>query len=163
MQLHEWFQIFLTTYEIGDPDENEGAYRVKLMIESASDPKYRSRNYNGIMVLTLPEFAAYMKAEEELTDFVYDKKTGYVLINFRYNALISHELFIGHLYHAITNADVYEMSATRAAELYIDQYGFFKSSASHDWKSINVGNNFVLTPEAKITFKKFEFHREDMS
>lgn len=167
IQLHTWFDLFREAYKLpntieNQPSKNEnmGIYLMNYLIDDAKTSLIYKNSYNNVMALKLAEFHLYWnKTKKELTDLVYDKKTGYVLINFRYNSSIVHEHFVGYMYNAITNQD---LMPEAASELYIDHYGFFKSSASHG-KRIIIGENLTLTADEKITFKDWNFVREDFS
>lgn len=169
LKLHEWFELFADAYGIDrteDFERGEGAFLLNSQIESEISGVYKNV-YHKIHCMTLIEFHEYFKninRANPLTDFVYDFKTGYVLINFRMNSSICHEIFVGCMYKAITNAGD-AINYERASELYCDKYGFFKSSVTGygKWTWTTIGNNLKLPSDAKIVFKDWELRREDFA
>lgn len=161
IKLHEWYVKFCEVHGL-EPDierakENMGQWKLKFQIENAQEGVYAD-NYENVLCLPLIEFSQWQKNTDEFTDFVYDKTTGYVIVNFRYNSGLYHELFTSSIVNAIENTNVDEKDG---AEKYIDKYGFFKSSAGGygPWKRVYIGANFKITADIKLAFKGYEFVR----
>lgn len=156
LQLHEWLDKFIEAHDL-DKDiantNNDGLFILHDLIHEERESYTYKKNYPNVKCLTLKEFTAYPK--EELTDFLYERKTGYVIINLRYNSSFPHENLMSYLYNAIENKD---LNVEQGAEAYIDKYGFSLSSVSYH-KNILLDENFILNALEKSAFYSYNFDR----
>jgi hypothetical protein len=170
LQLHEWLKVFAKAHGLDTDFENtknEGMFVLNSLIRDERNGCY-AKDYHNVKCMPLQEFVAYdatvrniiyqTELDEEdypLTDFLYERKSGYVIINLRFNSSMSHENFMGWLYNAIENIWLPE---PKGADLYIDKYGFSLSSTSYH-RAIPIGENFVLNAREKAAFNTYTFVR----
>lgn len=149
MLLHEWVELFANTYDLDR--EGDGFRALNYFIKDSKEGIYADK-YKDILCLSLPEFINHLKDDEtELTDFIYDRKTGYVLCNFRYNSRISHEMFADGIASAI---DTKNYKWGEGADLYVNNYGFLMSSASY-FQRLTIGEDFRMNAQEKQIFGKW--------
>jgi hypothetical protein len=170
LQLHEWLNEFIAAHGLDADVENtrnEGLYVLNHLINDEREGYYQ-RSYGNVKCMTLSEFTAYdhtarniiytpelNEEDYQLTDFLYERKSGYVIINLRFNSSLPHENMMGMLYNAIEHKD---LNMPEGAEAYIDKYGFSLSSVSY-FRNILLGDNFVLNAQEKAAFSSYNFER----
>jgi hypothetical protein len=163
LQLHEWLDKFIEAHGLDTDIENTENVELYVLHSIISDELtgiYKNR-YPNVKCLTLKEWIAYDKKTrdtyeaEPLTDFIYERKSGYVLINLRFNSSLPHENLMAYMHNAIEGKHMREPDG---AEAFIDKYGFSLSSTSYH-RTISLGENFTLTAQEKVAFSAYNFVR----
>jgi hypothetical protein len=174
LQLHEWLNEFIAAHGLDTDVENtsnEGLYVLSALINDERENDYEKtyrKTYADVKCMTLAEFAKYdhtarnivftpelNEEDYQLTDFLYERKSGYVIINLRFNSSLPHENMMGMLYNAIEHKN---LNMPEGAEAYIEKYGFSLSSVSY-FRNILLGDSFVLNAQEKAAFSSYNFER----
>lgn len=153
VSLVEWVETLFDTVGQRGPEESEAMYMLR---STAND----GLNFRGkhTLVYSLPEFSKFLKEGSELTDFIYVRCTGSVIVNIRGTSL-THETLVSQIMTCIDDRlDGFDYDEN--AEIFYKGHGFTLSSVrGYGPPSIYIGEDFVFTAEEKLVFSKFNFHR----